>query len=89
MNEFALIDLKGIVIAAEWGPDGDVSAVDLAGYDEKRYRIANDPRGHQLHRLVKQSVVIHGRLSSENKQNIIHVEHYSLDSEDSVTTGFE
>ena len=84
-----MIDIKGIVIAAEWGPDGNVSAVDLAGYDEKRYRIANDPRGHQLHGLVKHSVVIHGRLTSENKQNTIHVEYYRLDPEDPVTTGFE
>ena len=57
MDERPSIDLKGIVIAAEWAPDGDVTAVDIAGYDEKRYRIADDSRGRQLRRLVKRKVV--------------------------------
>lgn len=74
-----LIDLKGIVIAAGWGPDGEVSSVDIAGYDEKRYRVADNPAGRQMFQLIKKAVAIQGRLAIENQQNVIYIEYFRHD----------
>lgn len=81
MDERPSIDLKGIVIAAEWAPDGDVTAVDIAGYDEKRYRIADDSKGRQLRRLVKRKVVMRGRLVRENQRDLFFVEAFRIDAD--------
>lgn len=79
MEERRFIELKGIVIAAGWGPNGDVSAVDIAGYDEKRYRIANDPVGCQLFQFIRKAVVIRGKMGVDNRQHLIHVESFQPD----------
>lgn len=89
MNVITSINLKGIVIAAEWGPDGDVSAVDIAGYDEKRYRVANDPKGLQLRQLIKQTVRVNGRLVVEDRRNIIHVVRFRLDADEPAPADLE
>ncbi|WP_419662142.1 hypothetical protein Dvar_25850 [Desulfosarcina variabilis str. Montpellier] len=80
MEEKALIELKGIIIAAGWEPNGEVSALDIAGYDEKRYRIANDPVGCQLFQLIRKAVVIRGKMDMDNRQKVIHVQSFRLDN---------
>ena len=52
--------IGGIVIAAAWTPQGNVTEVDIAGYDEKRYRVISDKIGVQLREHVKKSVVVEG-----------------------------
>ena len=79
MEEKSLIELKGIVIAAGWEQNGDVSAVDIAAYDETRYRIADDPIGCQLLQFIRKAVVIRGKIEIENRQNVVHVERFHLD----------
>lgn len=54
------ISINGIVVAAVWTPEGDVTEVDIAGYDEKRYRVVGDRIGGQLRDHVKKSVVVDG-----------------------------
>lgn len=80
MEEKALIELKGIVIAAGWEQNGEVSAVDIAGYDETRYRIANDPMGCKLFQFIRKAVVISGKMDMDNRQNTVHVEYFRLDN---------
>ena len=85
MNKRVSIDLKGIVIAAAWGPTGEVSAVDIAGYDEKRYRIADDPIGRKLFQYVKKAVAVRGKLASEHQQNIVYVEEIWYDGTEPIS----
>ena len=87
MDERPLIELKGIIIAAAWGPNGEVSEVDMAGYDEKRYRIADDSVGRQLVQLVKKAVVIRGIIDFENQQNVVHVQSFRRDNAESTAAG--
>ena len=82
MNGGPTITIKGIVIAADWDPSGDVSAVDIAGYDEKRYRVADNPMALQMRRYIRKSVVVQGRLSIDNHRNLIVVEDFRLDEAD-------
>ena len=82
MDARALISLRGIVIAAEWGPDGEVTAVDIAGYDENRYRVAKASIERQLCQLSNEAVIVYGRLVIVNQQNVIFVDHYCLDAID-------
>lgn len=84
MGSRTIISIKGIVIAAEWGVDGGVTAVDVVGYDENRYRIANDSKGSLLRPLLQQTVMIHGWLAVEDQRNIIYVEQFKTDNDDSA-----
>lgn len=73
------IRLTGIVIAAAWKKNGDIAAVDIAGYDEKRYRVADDPTGRRLRQLVRERLVIDGLIEQTAGQAIIHVKRFHCD----------
>lgn len=51
--KWGTINIRGIVIASAWNQNGEISAVAIAGYDEIRYRIADDHLGAQLRALIK------------------------------------
>jgi hypothetical protein len=88
MHKPTPIKLKGIVIAAAWNKNGDVSAVDIAGYDEKRYRVADDFLGRQLRRFVKERLIIDGIVETTANRLTIHVKKFrtetSLDIQDDI-----
>ena len=86
METGALVTLKGIVVAAGWKTNGAVSAVDIAGYDEKRYRVADELMGPRLLNLVKEKIIAQGTVASENRQNIIYVHRFRLDDDEPVLT---
>jgi hypothetical protein len=79
MKKLTPIQMKGIVIAAAWGRNGDVTAVDIAGYDEKRYRVADNLVGKQLKQLVKQRLVIDGMIEAMANRAILHVKSFQRD----------
>lgn len=76
------IVIKGIVVAAAWGADGEIAAVDIAGYDERRYRVANDHKGQQLREWNKKTVVVHGRLGTEGRKNLLYVDRFNAEDAD-------
>ena len=82
MDVGPLIEVKGIIIAAQWGADGAVTAVDIAGFDEKRYRVVNDRIGRQLHKRVKHSVRVSGRTFTDDRHTMLSVEPYTLDADE-------
>ena len=71
--------IKGVVVPAEWETDGRVAAVDIAGYDEKKYRVAAGQIGSQLFRFIKQRIVAEGIVQSGKRWDTIHVDQYRLD----------
>lgn len=79
MGKHRPITLTGIVIAAAWEQNGAVKAVDFAGYDEKRYRVANDPTGKRLRRRVQERLVVEGVIENTAGQAIIHVKRFHRD----------
>jgi hypothetical protein len=79
MKKLTPIHLKGIVIAATWENNGAVSAVDIAGYDEKRYRVADNLVGQQLKQLVKERLVIDGIVEMTANRTILHVKSFQRD----------
>ena len=78
-----MINLKGIVIAADWGPNGEVLTVDIAGYDEKRYRVSDDPKGRLLKEYIQAKVVVEGKVGNEKQQEVIFVQNFWLDDAES------
>ncbi len=75
-----ITSIKGIVVPGDWEPDGTVSAVDIVGYDEKKYRVAGDQIGLRLFELIKKPVIVQGVLQSGSLLDTIHVDHYQLDT---------
>lgn len=82
MGKRVPISIRGLVIAAEWTQRGDIAAVDIAGYDEKCYRIADNQLGRQLLAYVKKRVSAEGSLDTENGNRILYLEHFRVEDPD-------
>lgn len=65
MGKRTATTIRGIVIDATWNRVGEITAVDIAGYDEKRYRIADDHKCMQLQGLNKKWIVVDGFIESK------------------------
>ena len=74
------ISIQGLIIAAAWTQEGDVAAVDIAGYDEKRYRVFDDRLGKQLIEHIKKRVAVDGFLDTENGNQVFYVERFLVDN---------
>lgn len=72
------ISISGIVIAAAWTPNGDVTEVDIAGYDEKRYRVVDDHLGEQLRDHIKKRVIVDGVVKTKKGNLVITVKHFRI-----------
>lgn len=75
--------IRGIILAAGWGKNGVISAVDIAGYDEKKYRVVNDAMGKKLQDHVKQPVVARGRVTKRGNRLSICVSRFQIEDFDS------
>ena len=85
MEKQTPITLKGIVIAADWGKNGEISAVEIAGYDERRYRIADDLMGIRLRQIVHEKVIVDGIIENTTNGIIIYVKGFRFDCSDSIS----
>jgi len=79
MAEQRLTRIHGIVLAAGWKKNGAVTEVDLAGYDEKKYRVVNDAMGKRLRSHIQRRVVVDGLVSHSTDGLVIKVRHFVLD----------
>lgn len=75
--------IRGIILASGWEKNGEISAVDIAGYDEKRYRVVNDAMGRQLHDHMRRQVVVHGRVTMRENHLSIYVSRFRIEDFDS------
>jgi hypothetical protein len=80
MGEEQLTRIYGIVLAAGWKKNGDVSEVDLADYDEKKYRVVNDARGRRLRPHIQSRVVVDGFVSQLKDRLTIKIHHFAVDT---------
>jgi hypothetical protein len=72
--------IRGIVLPAGWEKNGVISAVDIAGYDEKTYRVVNDQIGNQLMTCVKKRIVADGIVMTHRGRLAIKVNHFRVDT---------
>jgi len=78
MRKQGPISIRGIVIAAAWTSRGDITEIDIAGYDEKRYRVVDDPIGGQLRDHIKKSIVVEGVVETKKGVLTITVKQFRL-----------
>ena len=78
MNKQIPISICGVVIAAAWTSQGEVTEVDIAGDDEKRYRVVDDHIGEQLRNYIKKSVVVDGFVKTRNDGLVIAVKRFRI-----------
>jgi hypothetical protein len=75
--------IRGIVLAAGWEKNGRISTVDIAGYDERTYRVVNDAIGKKLLDHVKRQVVALGRVTMRENRLCLYVSHFQIEDFDS------
>jgi len=56
----ALITIKGILIPVAWASGGDVTAMAVATFDEKEFRLTADDAWNQWRELLSQKVSASG-----------------------------
>lgn len=86
MGKRTAITIRGIVIAGAWNRVGEIMSVDIAGYDEKRYQIADDHMGRQLRALIKKRIYVDGLFETENNKTVLYVHHFKLDTSETIDT---
>ena len=74
--------IQGIILAAGWGKNGGISAVNIAGYDEKTYRVVNNAMGKKLLDHVRRQVVAHGRVAMRENRLCIYVSQFHTEDFD-------
>lgn len=72
--------IRGIVLAADWKPNGEVTAVDIAGYDERKYRVIDDKTGMKLRALLKEKIVAEGLVNATTPMWTIRVVRFWIDT---------
>lgn len=82
MDKQNLTTIQGIILAAGWEKNGAVSAVEIAGYDEKTYRVANDEIGKQLRACIKKRVTANGIVVPQKNRLTIQVRRFQIDTAD-------
>jgi hypothetical protein len=61
-----LVNLKGVIVPADWDEVGNYTAIALAADDEQEYRISPDNQaGKSLHGLLRARVKIEGYIDPE------------------------
>ena len=84
MSKAIEVTIQGLVIAARWGQNGTVSAVDIAGYDEQRYRVADDLMGERVRLFTHKRVIADGVITTENHRKTIKVRRFQVVNRDLV-----
>lgn len=82
MDKQNLTTIQGIILAAGWEKNGAISAVDIAGYDEKTYRVVNDEIGSQLRACIKKRVTANGIVMPKKNKLTIQVRRFQIDTAD-------
>jgi hypothetical protein len=80
-----LTTVRGIIIAAGWESNGEISAVDIAGYDEKTYRVVNDEIGKRLRSFIKMRVAADGIVTTQMDMLTIQLHRFQIDTSDPKT----
>jgi hypothetical protein len=84
MGQQTGVTIRGIVTAFDWNRVGQIKAVDIAAYDDKRYRIADDHMGMQLRVLIKKRIVVDGFIGTENNKPVLYIHHFQIDTSDTM-----
>ncbi len=73
------VQVKGLVIPAEWDGDGRVTAVAISSFDEGEYVPAKNRLADELLSLIHQRVNVSGRLmGGERGRHIIDITEYRV-----------
>ena len=80
MNKKNQTTIRGIVIASCWRSNGSISALDIASFDEKLYRVVNDAMGNKLRAHVKQLVVAEGILAIRCNRTHFYIREFHIET---------
>ncbi len=71
------ITVKGILLPSEWDENGAVLELTFFTHDEEEFRVKAKEMMPELHKVVRQEVVIEGYLTWEDGHNIIQITAFS------------
>ena len=72
--------IRGLVVPASWGGDGEVLSVVISAFDETEYQVADNELARQLFGKLHQLVSINGELSeTQGGKKMIKVQSYKVE----------
>jgi DNA-binding protein HU-beta len=77
-EEYGVIKVRGLIVPADWDPNGAVITIGLSAFDEGEYLIDNDENGRELFSFMRQEVEISGEMRKEEEKMVIKVSQFSL-----------
>lgn len=81
--------IRGIILAAGWERNGGISAIDIAGYDEKIYRVVDDKTGRLLRDHIKKRIIAAGIIMTHDNRPAIQVLDFQIDMSGPQSPGVE
>lgn len=70
------VAIQGVVIPVSWDSCGEPTALAVAGFDEREYRLVHDEAFGGLYACIGQSVIVEGRRIERDKTTWLMVESY-------------
>ena len=70
--------IKGIILPANWDPDGNTTAVVLSSYNEDEYMVTADKKSSELLAFLRREVEVVGQIKKIDNKEYITVKEYFL-----------
>lgn len=77
-DEDRLATIDGVIIPADWDPQGNVTAVSLSAFDEQEYLVQDQVKGSELLQHVRKHAEVIGWVETERGRKKITVKQYRL-----------
>ncbi len=77
MNNTSL-EIRGIVLPADWDDEGNVVAVSIATSEEREYLIDDTDIARELIGMLRKPVMVRGHLTKKDKKRTLRVSSFSI-----------
>ena len=75
-----MINVKGIVVPANWDTSGNVTSVAIASSDENEYLIEDQGLVEKLKKFLRTEVEVRGTVQRKSGKKIIDIKHWRTGS---------
>ena len=77
-EEERLARIAGVIIPADWDPQGNVTGVSISAFDEQEYLVKEQVKGAELLQHVRKHAEVVGWVEVEQGKKKITVKNYRL-----------
>ena len=77
-HDNGLTTVTGVIIPADWDPDGRITGVAISTHDEEEYLVRRRAKGKELVRLLQKEVEVTGWAEVDQGKKALVVKDYRL-----------